>query len=56
MPDQTFYKNCFEVDWKYSKLSFMIQDPHDKGLTKSILKYWYKDILNVYKYFSGIEI
>ena len=54
--DEIFFWNCFEVDWKYSKIPFLIIDVNDKSMVKAILKHYYKDIRNTYKYFAGLEI
>lgn len=48
-----FLKKCFEADWAHTKCVKFIKNEEDLNATKQILKFNYKLLKDIYKYYAG---
>lgn len=55
IPDDLSLEDCFEFDWKLSKLTTMIKNPLQQTQLFELLKSDYKQIYHCYKYLSALS-
>lgn len=48
-------KKCFERDWGHSKISNIVKNPEEQQKLKTFLLQNYKNIKEIYKYFSSFS-